>query len=80
MKQETMPSIITKIQQMPDTWITPNVAAETLGSDPQTIRDQAHDDPALLGFPVCVVGRYTKIPRIPFLRFLGYESEPNHET
>lgn len=53
--------------------LTPGDIAEVIGSNPQTIRDTALYSPADLGFPVCRVGKYTRIPRIPFLRFLGYE-------
>lgn len=47
--------------------------AEVLKCDPQCIRILARTDRDKLGFPVCVVGKRTKIPRIPFLRFMGVE-------
>lgn len=55
--------------------ITPEEAALVLGSNPQTIRMAAHD--GTLGFPVCIMGNRVKIPRIPFLRFLGLSVEEN---
>lgn len=55
--------------------LNPTDICDILGSDPQSIRDQAHSEPALLGFPVIVVGSRTKIPRIPFLKFIGLEVE-----
>ena len=46
-----------------------------LGSDPQTIRVTARQRPDLIKFPYTFVGNRMKIPRIPFLRFLGAEGE-----
>lgn len=45
--------------------------AKLLRSDAQAIRLAAKSKPELLGFPVCVIGTRTAIPRKPFLRFLG---------
>lgn len=42
-----------------------------LGADPHSIRCMAHQRPELLGFSVVIVGRRVKIPKIPFLRFMG---------
>lgn len=50
--------------------ITPAQAGAILGIDPNTIRWQARDNPAALGFPVIVVKSRTYIPRLPFLRFM----------
>lgn len=46
--------------------------SNVLGASPNTIRRQAHDDPDLLGFPVSVRGCMVRIPRIPFIRFMGW--------
>lgn len=43
--------------------------APVLGSDEQTIRVSAHM--GALGFPCFFTGNRLKIPRIPFLQFLG---------
>lgn len=43
--------------------------APVLKLNPQSIRDAAHTHPEMLGFPVCVVGNKTMIPRVPFIRF-----------
>lgn len=51
--------------------ITPEQASGFLGCNPQSIRVAARQKPELLGFPVIVMGTETKIPRVPFLRFLG---------
>lgn len=53
-------------------YLTPADIAPILGYDPQSIRTQAHKDPQALGYPVIIIGRRIRIPRIPFLRYLGY--------
>ena len=50
--------------------LTPADVAPILGRHPHSIRLQAREDPAKLGFGVCVVGNKTLIPRIAFLRFM----------
>lgn len=51
--------------------LTPAEVAPVLGCDPQDIRVQARTAPEKLGFPVIIIKSRTKIPRIPFLRFMG---------
>ena len=53
--------------------LTPADVAGVLAADAQSIRLQAREFPEALGFPVIRVGNRTKIPRKPFLRFLGEE-------
>ena len=62
-----------EIRSSPKLFLTPADIAEVLGSDPQTIRIVARDHPARLGFPITRVGKMTKIPRLPFLAYLGYK-------
>lgn len=50
--------------------ITPAVAAEILGCDPQGIRIAARTEPQSLGFPVNVIGTRTRIPRRAFIQFM----------
>lgn len=52
-------------------FITVADIAPILHCDPQCIRRQAKDDPEVLGFPVLRIGSRLRIPRIPFLKFLG---------
>lgn len=52
-------------------FLTCKDVSEVLESDPNTIRAQAHDDPKKLGFNVIVLCSYVKIPRRPFLKFIG---------
>lgn len=54
-------------------FLTPAEAAPLLETDPQTLRMSARENPALVKFPFVFIGNRMKIPRIPFLRFLGIE-------
>lgn len=64
---------VSSIRAMIDTVITPDLAARALGCDPASIRLQAKENPAMLGFPVCRTGSTTMIPRKPFLLWLTGE-------
>ena len=64
---------VSSIREMIDTVITPDLAAKALGCDPASIRLQAKENPAMLGFPVCRTGSTTMIPRKPFLLWLTGE-------
>lgn len=66
-------SAIEEIRAMDTAVITPEIAAKAIGCRPQYIRIQAEKAPEKLGFPVCRVGRSTKIPRVPFLKWLTGE-------
>ena len=52
-------------------FLSPADVAPVLGSHPQYIRVAARKQPELVGFSYTFVGNRMKIPRIPFLRFLG---------
>lgn len=56
-------------------YLIPTDICGVLGSDPHTIRCTARQRPYLLGFPFTFVGNRMKIPRVPFLRFMGVEIE-----
>lgn len=58
-----------EIRETDKAFLLPKDVAEVLGSNEQTIRVSARL--GVLGFPVTFVGNRTKIPRIPFLRYLG---------
>lgn len=64
---------IDEIKQMDTATITAEIASKVLRCNPNSIRQTAKLRPELLGFPVIRIGNETKIPRIPFLRYLGYE-------
>lgn len=59
------------IRQINREFLLPREVAEIMGCDAQDVRVAARQRPDLLGFPVCVVGSRVKIPRRPFLRFMG---------
>lgn len=52
-------------------FLTPADVAPVMGSDAHTVRCTARQRPELLGFEFTFSGNRMKIPRIPFLRFLG---------
>ena len=63
-----------EIKESEALFLAPADIAPVLGCDPNFIRRAAHDAPELIGFPVSVIGSRTRIPRKPFLRFLGEET------
>lgn len=67
------------IRKMDTPTITPAIAAQVLNCDPHYIRVAAVQCPEQLGFPVTRLGNRTKIPRIPFLRFMGVTEEDSKE-
>lgn len=52
-------------------FVTARDVDDIIGCSAENIRSQAQDDPSKLGFPVVVIGNRLRIPRIPFLRFIG---------
>lgn len=62
-----------EIKSSDKAFLTPAEAAPVLNCGAHTIRVFARDCPEKLGFPVIRMGTRTRIPRIPFLRAMGYE-------
>ena len=58
------------VRKIEKDFITPAIAAQVLGCDPNYIRLAAHQAPEKLGFPVVVLNSRTKIPRLAFIRFM----------
>lgn len=58
-------------------FLIPSQVAQVLGCSQYYINvaSQTPDGRAYLGFPVTRIGNRVKIPRIPFLRFMGWEGE-----
>lgn len=55
--------------------ISPDIVAQVLRCNPHYIRVAAKQQPALLGFPVIIIGS-VKIPRLGFIRYMeGMTSE-----
>lgn len=65
---------IEEIRQSDKVFLLPKDICGVLGSNEQTIRIAARM--GVLGFPVTFVGNRTKIPRVPFLKYIG-EEVPN---
>lgn len=66
-----MPNI-DELRAMESPTITPAVASRFLGCAPHWLRIMAREKPEMLGFPVCCTSEHrVKIPREPFIRFLG---------
>lgn len=62
---------VDEIKASDKVFLLPSDISEILGCHTQYIRQMAHERPELLGFPVCVIGTRTRIPRKPFLDFIG---------
>jgi len=45
-----------------------------LDCDANAFRNQAHNDPSKLGFPVIVIGSRVKIPKAAFINFMRGEN------
>ncbi len=67
--------MLEELAKEPKYTLTPENVAGILGIHPQRLRELARTNPEGLGFPVIVAGRTTLIPKVPFLRFMGYEGE-----
>lgn len=69
---------LTELAGMADKhYLIPREVAPLLDVHPYTI-NVAAQNPATrekLGFPVIITGTRVRIPRIPFLRFMGYSGE-----
>ena len=62
---------IEEIRSSDKAFLLPKDICGVLGSNEQSIRVAARL--GALGFPVTFVGNRTKIPRIPFLKYIGAE-------
>lgn len=69
--QEVICMTLEEMLQSTELFVTPSDVAPILHCDPQCIRNQAQLNPSQLGFPVIVQGSRVRIPRIPFLRYIG---------
>lgn len=56
-------------------FLTAEEVGKAAGWSPDMIRAQARENPALLGFPVTVLGTRTYIPRVPYLKHCGLYQE-----
>ena len=65
-----MTAALASVKAMTAPTIDPEDAASVLGCSPNSLRQTARQRPELLGFPVIVMGRRVRIPRLPFIQFL----------
>ena len=70
------PKTLEEVEAIPGEILTCANVAAVLGASPNTVHLTAVQQPALLGFPVIVMGSRVKIPKRPFLRFMRGEREP----
>lgn len=63
--------MLDELKEMDAAFITPQVAARYIHCDPHWLRLMARQRPEKLGFSVCCIGSRVRIPRIPFIKFLG---------
>ena len=64
-------------------FLSPADVAPILGMDPHSIRLASRQRPELLKFEFIISGNRTKIPRIPFLRYIGInvdQQPPSNES
>ena len=71
---------LTEIEALEKAVLTCTEIAPVLMANPHTIHLQAVECPEKLGFPVIIVGSRVKIPRIPFLMFMGKIKDPTAGT
>lgn len=62
-----MKMTLNDIHTSPRLWLTAEEIAPIIGCNAHAIRVQAHEDPGKLAFPVVVIGRRVRIPRVGFL-------------
>ena len=63
---------MTGMEALTGAFYTPDEIAPILGVNPQSIRQQARQDPNALGFAVCVVGNRTLIPKEAFKFWMSH--------
>lgn len=70
-----------EIAEMDVAVLVPTQVAHLLGCHPYTLTKMAKTPTGRqkLGFPITRIGTRTKIPRIPFLRFMGWTGKINGE-
>lgn len=66
---------VEEIKNSTEVFLKPADIAPLLHCDPNWIRRTAHESPADLGFPVTVINTRTRIPRKPFLDYIGENSQ-----
>lgn len=68
-----VPEAVRMAAEKPRAYLVATDIAPILGLSDATIRAQARA--GMLPFPTVVVGQRVRIPKMPFLRWMGYEIE-----
>lgn len=68
------PEALQALRQSSAVMLKPADVAPVPGCKPYSLTLQAREDPAALGFPVCVMGTRVLIPRRPFLAWIDGEA------
>ena len=75
---------IDDLKKMDTPFVTPAIAAQVIGCNPQHIRVCARDEKETgrkwLGFPTTVMKSRVLIPRIPLIKYIMGELEEGGET
>lgn len=66
---------IDEIARCDKTLLTLDEIQTALGISAARLMEQAHKDPAKLGFPVVVACDTVRVPRIPLLKWLGVQDK-----
>lgn len=68
-----------EIIQSQQEYLTAEALSGVLGTNPSTLRNQAHEDAERgtqhLKFPYIILGKRVLFPRIPFIRFMGWTTK-----
>ncbi|MBR3741447.1 MAG: hypothetical protein IKN04_13520 [Clostridia bacterium] len=65
-----------EIQASSKDFLTPEDVREVVGCMPYSINIQAKEAPEKLGFPVCMMGKTVRIPRMAFIHWMLYGNAP----
>lgn len=63
-----------EIEALPKNMLTPKDVAGYLGCSPYSINLEVRENRNPFPFPVVVLGKYVKIPKIPFLKVMRGEA------
>lgn len=65
--------VLLRLTKSNDPMVSLTDASEVLGCAENVLRVTIQQAPERLGFPAILIGNRVKIPRVPFLRFMGVE-------
>ena len=66
-----VPAVVQEVIDNPRPYLVPADVGRVLNINPDTVRARARA--GVLEFPATVSGSRVRVPKIPFLRWLGYE-------